>query len=76
MKGLGLIAAGGAVLADPRHPHQALCVSEFGVDLTPVPGGQWPGEVSRGAWLGIVATLVVEGGLVIAALVAWARAVN
>jgi hypothetical protein len=65
--------AGGVVLADPRSPAHALCVSEFGVDLTPDPHGQWPGEVSGGTWLGIGLTLLVEGGLVLAALVAWAR---
>ena len=60
---------GGVVLADPRSPSRALCVSELPYAVRPDRDGRWLGSLPVGTWGAAVLTWVVTGGLVAAA--AW-----
>lgn len=60
----GLLYSDGVVLADPREPSRALCVSQFPYPVRPGPDGELTGELPGRMWAGILVTLVVEGGLV------------
>lgn len=64
----GLPYDGGVVLADSRRPNRALCVSQFPYDVAPDASGELVGHLRVGTWIGIVATLVVEGALVAGAV--------
>ena len=54
----------GVVLADPRKPERAACVSAFPFSMQPGPDGQLVGDLSAWSWLGVISTLVVEASLV------------
>ncbi len=43
----GLPYEGGVILADPRKPSRALCVSSFPYDIEPDYSGNWPGTLSN-----------------------------
>jgi hypothetical protein len=58
----GLPYEGGVILADPRHPERALCVSSFPYDIEPDYTGNWPGTLSnRVLASSAVMTLIVLG---------------
>lgn len=57
----------GVVLADPRKPERAACVSAFPFSIQPGPDGQLVGELSTWSWLGVICTLVMEATLVLLA---------
>jgi hypothetical protein len=54
----------GVVLADPRHPERAACVSQFPFSMEPGPDGQLTGDLSVWSWLGVIAALFMESSLV------------
>jgi hypothetical protein len=58
----GLPYAGGVVLADPRRPSRARCVSQFPYDLGRDASGNWVGTVSTRVWVGCFFTLAMWGG--------------
>lgn len=64
----GLPYAGGVILADSRKPSVALCVSSFPYAVKPDADGELVGHLRARAWVGIVATLLLEGTLVIGAV--------
>src|SRR3954451_17139155 len=41
----GLEYADGVILADPRHPERALCISSFPYDIEPDYTGNWTGTL-------------------------------
>jgi hypothetical protein len=63
----GLAYTNGVVLADPRKPSRALCVSSFPYDVEPDANGNWPGRVTAGLLAWSVATTLL--------LLAWAAGV-
>jgi hypothetical protein len=66
----GLLYTDGVILADPRKPSRALCVSQFPYSVKPGPDGQLTGELSAWLWGGIIATLVIEVTVVYLAVAA------
>ncbi|WP_155992886.1 hypothetical protein [Nocardioides sp. URHA0020] len=62
----GLPYDDGVVLADSRKPSVALCVSSFPYAVKPDAGGELVGRLRARAWLGIVLTMLIEAGLVVA----------
>lgn len=63
---------GGVVLADPRDPASALCVSQLWFSVKPGSDGQLPRGLSFVAWLGVLLTL---GSLAVMVVVAgWSLA--
>jgi hypothetical protein len=64
----GLPYAGGVVLALPQRPSIALCVNQFVYDVRPDAEGQLVGGLRRGTWIGIPLTMLMELGLVVAAV--------
>jgi hypothetical protein len=58
----GLPYQGGVILADPRKPDHAKCVSQFPYDLDRDPSGNWIGAVPTRVWVGSVATAALWGG--------------
>jgi hypothetical protein len=67
---LGLQYTHGVILADPRKPDRALCVSQFPYSVKPGPDGQLTGELSARLWVGILVTIVVEVTVVYLAVLA------
>jgi hypothetical protein len=64
----GLPYAGGVILADPRKPSVALCVSSFPYSVKPDVNGELVGRLRARMWVGIVATIVIEAALVLGAV--------
>ncbi|MEZ0356809.1 DUF3060 domain-containing protein [Mycobacterium sp. SA01] len=61
----------GVVLADPRKPSRALCVTSFAYDLDPNESGNWVGRLRPRLVVGMIAwILVMTGWLALAGLVA------
>ena len=56
------------MLADPRAPDRALCVSQLGFNATPRADGQYPGTISAWSWIGILLTGTVTLGAVLVAV--------
>lgn len=59
---------GGVVLADPRSPGRALCVSELWTSVKPGPDGRLPRGIQAGAAIGAVVTLGLLATMVVAAV--------
>jgi hypothetical protein len=60
----------GVVLADPRQPAQALCVTSFAYDLDRDESGNWTGRIRPGLMFGMALWLTVSiGWLALAAVV-------
>ncbi len=59
---------GGVVLADPRAPSRALCITELPFAVRPDVDGRWLGRLPAGTWIAALLTWVVTGGLVAAAV--------
>jgi hypothetical protein len=55
----GLPYQGGVILADPRRPSRARCVSSFPYDLDRDAAGNWIGRVAGGVWVGMAFTVVL-----------------
>ena len=64
----GLPYNNGVVLADSRKPQRAMVVNQFPYSVKPDADGQLVGELSPWVLGGIIATLVLEGSLVYAAV--------
>ena len=62
----GLPYAGGVILADPRHPERALCVSSYAHSVRPDENGDLRTSVPASVWTGIFFTIDVQ--LLLAAL--------
>lgn len=58
----GLPYAGGVILADPRQPDRAKCVSQFPYDLDRDSSGNWVGAVPTRVWVGSFFTIAMWGG--------------
>lgn len=58
----GLPYEDGVIIADPRHPDAAKCVSEFPYDLDRDASGNWVGEVAARVWVGSFFTVALWGG--------------
>ena len=68
LKFRGLQYTNGVILADPRKPGRALCVSQFPYSVKPGPDGRFTGKLTAWLWGGIIATIVIEGTLVYVAV--------
>lgn len=55
---------GGVVLADPRSPDRALCITELPFAARPDVDGRWLGRLPAGVWIGVLCTWAVIGLLV------------
>lgn len=64
----GLPYAGGVILANSRTPSSAQCVSQFPYAVKPDSNGEFVGRLPARMWLGIIATILIEGGLVAGAV--------
>lgn len=64
----GLPYAGGVILANSRTPSSARCVSQFPYAVKPDSNGEFVGRLPARMWLGIIATILIEGGLVAGAV--------
>ena len=65
----GLRYNNGVVLADSRKAERAMVVNQFPYSVKPDANGQYVGELSPWVLGGVIATLVLEGSLVYAAVV-------
>ncbi len=70
----GLPYEDGVILADPRHPARARCVSSFPYDLDRDAGGDWIGRVTAKVWIGMICTLALWAGW-ITGVVLWQQLV-
>lgn len=67
---------GGVVLADPRSPSRALCVSELWTSVKPGPDGRLPTGLQVGAAIGVVVTVGLFAAMVVAAVLSAAALVS